>query len=227
MKKKLIFFMYVLCLFTADKSFSQKRGNYSKNIIDYFFPAEYNKSTFVMGSNGKSTKLTLTISYYSSSDDVTYRTKEETFLEDKVYSTHEKTFKITSSQVSIINESSWSPLMGSSYNNDVHPKIILKMPKTGRSENWKYKDGAYNYECTSQLITVNLDENKQNSIIDVNGNKQRAIKVSKKAFSGGKFIKWESVTEYYVLGIGYWKTQGNNGSDFWVLKEQSLDVLGN
>lgn len=80
------------------------------------------------------------------------------------------------------------------------PSVILKMPQQGQTVTWTYTDiSGDDIKCTASWTTVK-----------VSSKPQKAIKV-KKTIVGAE--NWGKTIEYYVNGIGLWKTEllGSDG----------------
>lgn len=221
MKGKLLLSIIVIILILDSKSISQPTTNYSKNTLDYYFPLEKNTSTFVMMSKGQETKSEHRIFYLkrNTPSGIEYEILERYYMIEPGGNIIDESIIgmnliVTLNQISIASKNTVSAMMpGKTKINYKPPQILLKLPKTGTVEKWKYKEptGDY-YECSAELTKVIID-----------GITKNAIKVYRKAFSNGKYFDWASMYEYYVEGIGLWKTQLKDGTDWEILKDQSFD----
>ena len=219
MKKKILFLIFFLFFFLSNKSISQSIDNYSKNIIDYYFPFKNNKSTFVYLVNGKEKengfKREIFYVKKKSSNGIMYETVERNSLDSISASIIENNLEISSNQISISNSivvNALSP--GEKETKFNPPKILLKLPKYDKIEKWKYSEASgETYEYTAELTRIIID-----------GAEKNVIKVYKKVFSNRKFLGWASLYYYYVEGIGLWKIQETDGTDFIILKELSFDL---
>jgi hypothetical protein len=79
-------------------------------------------------------------------------------------------------------------------------------------EKWKYEEPGCKWECQAEFTKVLID-----------GTERNAIRVYEKPFLDGKYGDDMAMYYFYVDGIGLWKTQMHNGTDFMILKEQSYD----
>ena len=224
---------FLKCLFISalflGKIYSQNDVDVKATIGDYFLPLENNKSTFTFSmpqtaNNGK-VEQTLQYSKLDSSNGMLYcNLTTSSYLNGTKYAETVSRYQLSKTEVKLLEENSWSAFGGYTQNTGDYPQTILKLPSKGKVVKWKYKkaNGCI-CECVAQMILIDIKYNIERLMDDGSGNVRYAIKVTKKVFEGKKLITWDSVNEYYVMGIGYWKTQSKEGSDYWILKDQSRE----
>jgi hypothetical protein len=86
-------------------------------------------------------------------------------------------------------------------------QTIFKLPAIGQKSTWTYNSpNGETTKCTAELIELK-----------VKGENKKGIKVKKETLEDGKPIDWATSIDYYVNGIGLYKSE--------TLNEEILDIL--
>jgi len=170
------------------------------SIKDYFIPdSQFNKATFYTPNNtGERTEITRTIYYVNKGE--SYDITNAPMFNGNPSAIETKTVVFTQTEVKMNKSVSTTMLETNKKQVYESSRIILKMPPQGQTASWTFQDlSGDNIKCTSSWTTVS-----------VSGQQKKAIKVNK-VIVGAE--NWGKTIEYYVKGIGLWKTeiQGSDG----------------
>lgn len=120
-------------------------------------------------------------------------------------------YLITNDEILLESFEYYNLLTSERENTKLNPaQIILKLPQNSKIVKWIIKEhNNTEWDCTAELILVEID-----------GNKQRAIKLTKRIMADEKY-NWANKIEYYVEGIGLWKIcMEKTGQVFQLLDRQ-------
>lgn len=182
-----------------------------QSIKDYFISdATHNKASFYSpDKTGGRTNLTRTIYYIKKG--TTYDITDVHMFNGKASSIQTMTVLFSANEVKMTNSISTTMAVTNKKQDYNPPKIIFKMPMAGQTATWSYTDfSGDNIKCTSSWTNVSID-----------GVQKKAIKVTK-IISGAE--DWGKTIEYYVKGIGLWKTDLQS-SDGTTKTEDKFDGL--
>ena len=186
MKKVGILFFFFLVLIPLSTVLGQ-------SVIDFYMPSNGNKASFhMLNLTEGSGSITRIISYINNNDG-SYETQETNFMNGEPVSIIQQTVYFTKTEVKISSSIIVSALFPTRSENYNPPKIILKMPESGKTSTWfaqqeKEEDKPSKY--TSSWA----------SNITVDGVTKRVIKV----IIENPYLSYKEV-KYYVEGIGLMK----------------------
>lgn len=166
-----------------------------QSLKDFYIPSQsnYNKASFYSPSKtGGRTDMTRVI-YYVSNNDGTYDITDAHIFQGQPSAIETQTVKFTATQVVMTKSVSTGLLETNKKRNYDPAQILLKIPATGQTTTWSIPqdDGKTKTNYISSWTTVKVD-----------GVSKKAIKVT------SQWSSWKLKTvEYYVEGIGLWKTE--------------------
>lgn len=175
----------------------------TKFIKDYFIPSNGNNKSVYYSTypeTGERTGMS-EIEWFKNNSDGTYEVMSANFFNDQTNSILVKIIKITDDEIKIIKTTS-TTMSETNRDKTYYPaRVYLKTPKDKIKSTWEYTDQKEEtYICSSEWAVVNID-----------GQNKKTIKVTRQLKDNifSKFI----VSEYYVKGIGLWKTTLHNEQD--------------
>lgn len=178
-----------------------------QSIKDYFIPdSAYNMmSYYCFGQNGVRADMSIVIYYVKRG--TTYEITRVTHMQGLRAAIWTMTIQFISNEVQMIKKISTSMLKTYQKTEYNPPNPILKMPPADQTISiYKDSTGA-NMKGTASWTTVNVD-----------GKERKAIKLVK------QFEGFPKVIEYYVKGIGFWKSEIEGDEGFYTF--QNINEMG-
>lgn len=200
MKKSFLLLLFVTILFAQNHKFEV--------IKDYFIPSGgNNKSVFysTYPETGERSPLSTIMLFYFISDN-TYEVQEINIMNDQILSFTARIIKVKNDDI-IITKCNFVNSLGESRKTYYPARLYLKLPNNKNITEWKYTDqNEENWNYKSEWTTVNVD-----------GQNKKALKVTI------KFLDFDIKTfetQYFVKGIGLWKTMLNDKQTYKILDYQ-------
>jgi len=185
---------------------------FGQSIKDYFIPdSSYNKASFYKpDKSGARTGMTRTI-YYTKIG-ATYNILDAIMFNGQPAAIQTRIVTFTTNEVQMTKSVSTTMFETNKKDSYIPARVILKMPPAGQTTSWTYIEiSGDNIKCTASWTTLTVD-----------GSQKKTIKVVKVNEFEGKIFK---TIEYYVKGIGLWKTemQGSDGKTQITYKFDNLE----
>lgn len=182
-----------------------------QTLKDYFIPKDNkNLSKYYWGDSTSLMKVQIWDKLIS---DSVYKIEKVIYFKESITNVIRRTVTITRNNIKVTNESYINNFLvdkgAKEYN---PPEIWLIMPVKGRDTSWYYTSTNATTKCTAEFTTVTI-----------NGISKKAIKVTEQPFEDGQLLDFGILNEYYVQGIGLWKSTTKDGTDFQVLRKQEFD----
>lgn len=145
-------------------------------------------------AQGNSSTFNTAINYTDDGD--TYVISTVKFMRLKPMLVENQTVRFMGGEAKLIHEHSISVLTGESDKKYNPAKTLFKVPAKGQKAYWVVPSDRKDIQkCVSELTSVNVE-----------GNILPAVKVTKDLYTNGKLVVKYRVIDYYVKGIGFYKT---------------------
>jgi len=186
-------------------------GANAQTISEFFIPsAPNNKATlYTPSQTGGRTGMTRVIYYIKKGD--YFEITDAPMMDGQPSSIQTRTVTLTNNEVRMTKSVSTTMFETNRQRTHNPPIVLLAMPANGQTKKWSYTQISGDVvNCTTTWTTVNVDNQEL-----------KAIKLEEEVVDG-----FGISIEYYVQGIGLWKTDFK-GSDGKVQPFERFDQLSN